>query len=107
MEGAALFGLNPNKIIQRKARYTFGMNANDYWKEELHSGKGVKFYDEDNKAYHCKDCFSKFITINQNLELGQEITQNYVFSKSRTCEMNFYKTLNLIQFLLMKKELKK
>ena len=68
------------------------MNANDYWKEELHSGKGEKFYDEDNNVYRCRDCFSKFITINENLELGQEITQNYVFSKSRICEMNFYKT---------------
>ena len=92
MEGAVLFGLNPNKITQRKAKYTFGMDANDIWKEELHSGKGEKYYDDENKVYRCRDCFSKFITINQNLELGQEITKNYVFSKSRICEMNFYKT---------------
>ena len=92
MDGAVLFGLNPNKIIKRKARYTFGMSSNEYWNEELHSGKGEKFYDEDNKVYRCRKCFSKFITINQNLELGQEITKNYVFSKSRICEMKFYKT---------------
>ena len=92
MKGAVLFGLNPNKIIKRKARYTFGMSSNEYWNEELHSGKGKKFYDEDNKVWRCKNCFTKFITINQNLELGQEITQNFVFPKSRICEMKFYKT---------------
>ncbi len=25
MEGAVLFGLNPNKIVQRKARYAIGL----------------------------------------------------------------------------------
>ena len=92
MEGAVLFGLNPNKIIQRKARYTYGMNWSDFWNEELHSEKGDKYYNKDIKAWFCKDCFSKFITINQNLELGQEIIKNCVFSKGRYCTMNFYKT---------------
>ena len=93
MEGAVLFGLNPHTIIQRKARYTFGMNSSDYWNEELHSEKGEKYFDDDDQAFRCRNCFSKFITINQNLELGKEITQNYTFPNSRTCKMNFYKTL--------------
>ena len=91
MEGAVLFGLNPNKIIQRKARYTIGMEACPIWKEELHSKNGEKFYDEDEKVWHCKNCFSKFITKNQNLKLGQEIINNYTFKK-RYCEIKFYKT---------------
>jgi len=92
MEGAVLFGLNPNKIIQRKARYTIGMNSNNIWEDELHSKNGEKYYDKDNKVWRCRDCFSKFITINQNLELGQEISENYTFLAPRYCTMNFYKT---------------
>jgi uncharacterized protein YbgA (DUF1722 family) len=93
MEGAVLFGLNPNKIVQRKARYTIGMNSNNIWEDELYSKNGEKYYDKDNKVWRCRDCFSKFITINQNLELGQEIIQNYTFLAPRYCTMNFYKTL--------------
>ena len=93
MEGAVLFGLNPNKIIQRKARYTIGMDFNDFWNEELHFEKGKKFYNKDKKAWFCKDCFSRFITINQNLKLGQEIIKKYSFHSGRYCTMNFYKTL--------------
>ena len=93
MEGAVLFGLNPNKIIQRKARYTIGMVWDDYWNEELHSEKGEKYYDKDKKAWYSKDCFSRFITINQNLELGQEIIKNCIFEDRRFWTMKFYKTL--------------
>ena len=93
MEGAVLFGLNPNKIEQRIARYTFGMNANDYWKEEVHSKNGIKYFDEDDKVFRCKDCFSKFITKNQNIKLGYEIKKSYTFIGQRYCTMKFYKTL--------------
>ena len=92
MDGAVLFGLDPNKIKQRIAKYTFGMNANDYWKEEVHSKNGIKYYDEDDKVFRCKDCFSKFITKNQNIELGHEIKKSYTFIGPRYCTMKFYKT---------------
>ena len=93
MEGAVLFGQNPNKILQRKARYTIGMDSSYIWNDELHSKDGNKFYDKERKVWLCKDCFSKFITINQNLELGEEIIKNFTFPNSRKCLMNFYKTL--------------
>jgi len=92
MEGAVLFGLNPKKVVQRKARYTIGMGTNAKWNEELHSKNGKKFYDKVDKIWRCKDCFSTFIKINQTIELGQEIIKNYHFYKSNFCEMNFYKT---------------
>ena len=93
MEGAVLFGQNPNKIIKRIARYTIGMNWNNFWNEELHSKDGEKFYSKYHKAWLCKDCFSKFITINQSLELGQEIINDYNFKDPRYCTLKFYKTL--------------
>ena len=93
MEGAVLFGLNPNKIIQRKARYTFGADSNDIWNEELHSKNGKKYYDEIDNTWRCKDCFSIFIKINESIQIGQEIIKKYHFSTPRYFIIHFYKTL--------------
>ena len=92
MEGAVLFGLNPNKIIQRKARYTIGMSINAKWIEELYSKSGTKYYDKVDKVYRCENCFDIFIKINDTIELGQEIIKNYHFSEPNFCKMKFYKT---------------
>ena len=92
MEGAVLFGLNPNKIIQRKARYTFGKKTNKIWNEELHSKNGIKYYDEIDKVMRCEDCFDIFIKKNDNIKLGLEIIKNYHFINPRYCTLYFYKT---------------
>ena len=107
MEGAVLFGQNPNKILQRKARYTIGMDSSYIWNDELHSKDGNKFYDKERKVWLCKDCFSKFITINQNLELGEEIIKNFTFPNSRKCLMNFYKTLKCDPIFVFEKGIEK
>ena len=107
MEGAVLFGQNPNKILRRKARYTIGMDLSDIWNDELHSKDGKKFYDKERKVWLCKDCFSKFITINQNLELGEEIIKNFTFPNSRKCLMNFYKTLKCDPIFVFEKGIEK
>ena len=93
MEGAVLFGLNPNKIVRRKARYTIGLNADLYWNEKLHSKNGEKFYDKEGKIWLCKNCFSIFIKINQSIELGQEIIKKGYFHSPRYGTLRFYKTL--------------
>ena len=92
MEGAVLFGLNPNKIVQRKAKYTIGMSINAKWNEEIHSKNGNKYYDEIDKFYRCENCFDAFIKINETIELGQEIIKNYYFTEPNYCKMKFYKT---------------
>jgi hypothetical protein len=93
MEGAVLFGLNPNKIIQRKARYTIGMDSLQLWNEELHSKNGKKYYSEEKGVWGCLNCFLLFIKVNQIIELGQEIIKETHFNNPRYGEMNFYKTL--------------
>ena len=93
MEGAVLFGLNPNKIVQRKARYTIGMDTLDLWDEELHSKNGKKFYSEEKGVWVCLNSFLLFIKVNQTIELGQEIIKEVDFYHPRYCEMGFYKTL--------------
>ena len=93
MEGAALFGLNPNKIVQRKARYTIGIDFIELWDEELHSKNGKKFYSEEKSVWVCLNSFLLFIKVNQTIELGQEIIKKVDFNHPRYCEMDFYKTL--------------
>ena len=93
MEGAVIFGLNPTKIIQRKAKYTIGVNACINWNEELHSNKGKKYYNNEKGIWMCENSFSPFIKINQNLTLNQEIKNNYSMCDSRYCMIMFYKTL--------------
>ena len=93
MEGAVLFGLNPNKIIQRKARYTIGMDTNNIWNEEIHSKNGKKFYNEESKCWYFKDCFEKFITINESIKLGQEIIHKFILLGPRYTQIKFYKSL--------------
>jgi len=93
MEGAVLFGLNPEKISQRKARYTIGINIRYEWDESIHSKGGKKVYDEINKVWRCEGCFDIFFKINQDLTLGQEITKNYMMSGPRYFDLRIYKTV--------------
>ena len=93
MEGAVIFGLNPTKIIQRKAKYTIGTTVCIKWNEELHSNKGKKSYNNEKNIWMCNNCFSPFIIINQSLTLNQEIKKNYNMHSPRYCMIRFYKTL--------------
>ena len=34
MKGSVLFGINPNKIKERIAKYTYGIKVNKKWDEE-------------------------------------------------------------------------
>jgi hypothetical protein len=92
MEGAVIFGLNPNQIVQRKAKYTIGIEIIKILDEEIHSHKSRKFYDKEEGIWKYNNSFSPIITINQNLTLGQEIIKNYEMSQPRYCSICFYKT---------------
>jgi hypothetical protein len=94
MEGAVLFGIEPSAIDVRIAKFTIGTKMNDVWNEKKHAKKGEKFFNEDEKKWFCKDCFVKFIEINQKLNYGQEIVNgSYMCYKDQTCvTFEFYKT---------------
>ena len=92
MEGAVLFGIEPSTINIRKSKYTIGYDLNQIWDEKKHAGKGIKYFDEENKTFRCKDCFIKFIEINQNLKYKQEISQNSYMLGKRFLALKFYKT---------------
>jgi hypothetical protein len=94
MDGAVLFGLNPNIIDIRISKYTIGMETRDFWNEEKHSKNGKKVFDEDNKVWRCEKCFAKFIEVNQELKNGEEIPpKTFHMVSPRTCTLHFYKSL--------------
>ena len=95
MEGAVYFGLDSNKIVQRKAKYTFGIKANLEWNEKLHYKKGKKYCSKIQQKYCCEDCFLIFFRINQDLELGQEIVHKCCMIFPRYSDIEFYKTLKV------------
>lgn len=93
MDGAVLFGINPNIINTRISKYTIGQGTRSVWNEEKHSRFGKKVYDEWKKLWRCEDCFDKFIERNEKVKLDQEITRTYHMVGPRYCTLNYYKTL--------------
>ena len=107
MEGAVLFGINPNIINLRIAKYTIGKATRSIWNEEKHSKRGKKVYDEEEKVWRCEDCFDKFIEINQKLKLGQEITHSYRMVGPRFTTFRFYQTMIISPIFVFENGVKK
>ncbi len=93
MEGAVLFGIEPSTINIRKAKYTIGTNINNPWDNKIHSERGIKVFSENFNEWMCKNCFDKFIEINQSIKLDEKITKNSYMAGKRYCTINFYKTM--------------
>ena len=95
MNGAVLFGINPKKIISRKARYTIGQKVRNIWDDKKYSqfGESNKIYDRESKVFRCINCFDKFIEVDQTIENGQEITKFYSMVDGKSCNLKFYKTI--------------
>ena len=93
MEGAVLFGIEPSIINARKSKYTLGINISQIWKDKKHSGKGEKSFSQELKKYICKNCFLKFIQIDQNLKYKEEFTHNLeAINNGKIYKLKFYKT---------------
>jgi len=89
--GAVLFSYDHNIISPRKAKYTFGIKSLRRWNEEIHGNGGIKIYDDLKDEYKCANCFSKFITINEDIRNDQYITHQYLMSSSEVT-IKLYKT---------------
>lgn len=92
VKGAVLFGIDPNIITERKAKYTIGFGTNSIWKEEIHSNGGEKYFDEIDKVYRCKNCFDLFIEIGQTLKINDKITHYFHMLEPRYCNLRFFKS---------------
>ena len=91
LEGAVLFGIQPSTINIRKAKYTIGKDYAAKWNDALHSKKGEKYYLKELNDWFCKDCFDKFIEVDQNLKYGEEFFHNS-FMEGCSAVINIYKT---------------
>ena len=94
VEGAVLFGINPNIIETRIAKYTIGMETRNKWNEEKYSQNGIKFFDENSKKWLCDKCFRKFIEVGQKLQINEEIPPgSFSMAGSRIATLQFFKSL--------------
>jgi len=92
VKGAVLFGINPNIITERKAKYSIGLSVREKWDETIH-GNGEKIFDEKNKCYYCNNCFNLFFEKGQTLSINDTITHHLEMSDSRYCYLGFYRSI--------------
>ena len=92
VKGAVLFGINPNIITERKAKYSIGFCSNNIWNEEIHGKVGKKYFDEEDKKYRCRDCFDLFIQIGQTIKIDDKIVHYFHLSGPRYGNLKFYKS---------------
>jgi hypothetical protein len=76
LEGAIYYGLSPQKIKSRKAKYTLGMCAYLDWTDEFQNG-GIKFYNEEFNNYVCKNAFYNFISKNDDIPYDNRIIKPF------------------------------
>ena len=107
VNGAILYAINPDFIYIRKAKYTYGIGCNNIWDEKKYGQKGIKYYDEISKKYRCKDCFSVFFKINEDIRINSEKVHNFNIPNGRNCNASIYQTTKKIPYLPMKIILKK
>ena len=74
LRGAVLFGLNPERIKTRKARYSIGMSAYLDWDDKFLNG-GEKYYDSEFDKYVCKNSFYRFINKNEDIPFDNKVTK--------------------------------
>jgi hypothetical protein len=88
---AVLFGIDPNIITERKAKYSIGICTNSIWNEKIHCNVGEKYFDEEEKKYRCKDCFDLFIQVGQTIKINVKKVHHFHMVGPRYCSLKFYK----------------
>lgn len=74
IRGAVLFGLNPERIKTRKARYSIGMNGYLDWDSKFEHG-GNRYYDSEFNKYVCKNAFYGFIKKDDDIPNDNKVTK--------------------------------
>ena len=90
-KGAVLFSYDHNIISIRKSKYTLGIKVRKKWNNKMHKKGGIQIIDEYDNNYKCENCFSKFITKNENLNPKMEIIKRYTMTSSKVT-IELYKT---------------
>ena len=93
VEGAVLFGIDPGMINIRKAEYTIGERVDSTWIDVIHSEGGDRYFNKTFNKWICRNCFYKFIEINQDIAYDQIINQeSYINEGQRAVIFEFFKT---------------
>ena len=89
--GSVLYSYDHNKISPRKAKYTFGIKIGEIWNEKKHRNGGIKKLDKIDGKERCKNCFERFIKINEDLRPDDEKIK--IFSMNMTkARIELFKT---------------
>ena len=81
--GSVIYSHDHFIISPRKAKFTFGIKVSEEWDNRIHLNGGKKEYDEKNKIYKCTNCFTKFITINDNLRPDKEKSHKFIMNSPK------------------------
>ena len=74
IKGATLYGLSPERIKSRKAKFSLGINAYLDWDDKYLDG-GIKTYDEKKNIYRCQNGFYNYISKNDDIPYDNCITR--------------------------------
>ena len=75
LKGAVIFGHMPNVISSRVVQCTYGVSVTTDFDETIHPKENM-IRSENNQTY-CKNAFSKFITIDEDVESDRVVCKTY------------------------------
>ena len=90
--GSVLYSYDHFIISPRKAKFTFGIKTSDVWDENKHKKGGIKVYDPIDKLWRCKNSFTQFITVEEDLRPDTEKSHKFMLNNSQA-NVELFKTL--------------
>ena len=96
VKGAVFFGWNQEKVLSRRAKYTYGCRVSN----EFVSGKHPEKYaycnteEDGSKTKWCYNVFDKVVTVNQEIKLDETISRswNKISHNQTTVQFDVYVT---------------
>ena len=76
LKGSVYYGLEPEKIKIRKARFSLGINTYLGWEDKFENG-GIKIFDEEYNGYVCKNSFDTFISKDDDIPYNNRIIRPF------------------------------
>ncbi|XP_060577012.1 heat shock 70 kDa protein 12B-like [Ruditapes philippinarum] len=81
LKGAVIFGHNPNMIVARVARQTYGLNVYRNFDPNVHPIERLVIIDGKQK---CRGCFSKHVEVGQEIPAGMTFEEKSYYPASRS-----------------------
>ena len=93
LKGAVIFGHNPNMIVARVARQTYGVGVYKRFDPKIHPIERLVIIDGERR---CQGCFSKHVEVGQEIPAGMAFEEKSYrpMSRSSTCMANIIYTSN-------------